>query len=93
MLKTGHLATDSQHKAGMLRHRAVEWAPRSSSGGLFSPVCGVQGSGGGGGCHWAVVSREFSSHIKKQTLLCQQRSVWSRLWFFQQSCRDVRLGL
>ena len=66
MLKTGHLATDSQHKAGMLRHRAVEWAPRSSSGGLFSPVCGVQGSGGGGGCHWAVVSREFSSHIKKQ---------------------------
>ena len=35
MLKNGHLATDSQHKARMLRHRAVEWAPRSSSGGAF----------------------------------------------------------
>ena len=27
------------------------------------------------------------------TLLCQQRSVWSRLWFFQWSCMDVRVGL
>ena len=26
-------------------------------------------------------------------LLCQQRSVWSRLWFFQWSCMDVRVGL
>ena len=32
-------------------------------------------------------------HIKKQTLFCQQRSVWSRLWFFQQSCMDVRVEL
>ena len=24
---------------------------------------------------------------------CQQRSVWSRLWFFQWSCMDVRVGL
>ena len=32
-------------------------------------------------------------HIKKQTLLCQQRSVWSRLWFFQWSCMNVRVGL
>ena len=31
-------------------------------------------------------------HMKKQTLLCQQRSVWSRLWFFQLSCMDVRVG-
>ena len=29
----------------------------------------------------------------KGTLLCQQRSVWSRLWFFQWSCMDVRVGL
>ena len=28
-----------------------------------------------------------------ETLLCQQRSVWSRLWFFRQSCMDVRVGL
>ena len=26
-------------------------------------------------------------------LLCQQRSVWSRLWFFQWSHMDVRVGL
>ena len=26
-------------------------------------------------------------------MLCQQRSVWSRLWFFQWSCIDVRVGL
>ena len=26
-------------------------------------------------------------------LSCQQRSVWSRLWFFQWSCMDVRVGL
>ena len=29
---------------------------------------------------------------KKQTLLCQQRFVYSRLWFFQWSCVDVRVG-
>ena len=32
-------------------------------------------------------------HIEKQTLLCQQRSIWSRLWFFQWSYMDVRVGL
>ena len=26
-------------------------------------------------------------------LLCQQRSIWSRLWLFQWSCMDVRVGL
>ena len=31
--------------------------------------------------------------ILKETSLCQQRSVWSRLWFFQWSCMDVRLGM
>ena len=27
------------------------------------------------------------------TLLCQQRSVWSRLWFFQWSCLNARVRL
>ena len=31
--------------------------------------------------------------IKAETLLCQQRSVSSRLWFYQWSCMDVRVGL
>ena len=31
--------------------------------------------------------------ILKSRLLCQQRSVKSRLWFFQKSCMDVRDGL
>ena len=30
---------------------------------------------------------------KAETLLCQQRSVSSRLWFFQWSCMDVRFRL
>ena len=30
-------------------------------------------------------------HIKKQTILCQQRPVLPRLWFFQWSCVDVSL--
>ena len=30
---------------------------------------------------------------KAETLLCQQRSVLSRLWFFLWSCMDVRVGL
>ena len=33
-------------------------------------------------------------HIKKsEILLCQQRSILSRLWFFQWSCMDVTVGL
>ena len=31
--------------------------------------------------------------FKRETLLCQQRSVESTLWFFQWSCMDVRVGL
>ena len=31
--------------------------------------------------------------VFSETLLCQQMSVWSRLWFFQWSCMDVRVGL
>ena len=39
-------------------------------------------------------SREKKKQKKKaETLLCQQRSIWSRLWFFQWSRMDVRVGL
>ena len=33
------------------------------------------------------------SIFKSETLLCQQRFVYSRLWFFLWSCMDVRVGL
>ena len=33
------------------------------------------------------------AYSKAETLLCQQKSIYSRLWFFQQSCMDVRVGL
>ena len=39
------------------------------------------------------VMTNLDSILKAETLLCQQRSVWSRLWFFQWSCLDVRVGL
>ena len=39
------------------------------------------------------VMTNLDSILKSETLLCQQRSVWSRLWFFQWSCMDVRVGL
>ena len=35
----------------------------------------------------------LDSILKKQTLLCQQRSIYSKLWLFQQSCMDVRVVL
>ena len=37
-------------------------------------------------------SSSSRQHIKKQRLLCQQRSIWSKLWFLQYSCMVVRLG-
>ena len=43
---------------------------------------------------WKESYDQPRQHIKKQRhLLCQQRSVWSKLWFFQWSCMDVRVGL
>ena len=33
------------------------------------------------------------AYSKAETLLCQQRSVESRLWFFRWSCMDVSVGL
>ena len=32
---------------------------------------------------WKKTYDQPRQHIKKQTLLCQQRSIWSKLWFFQ----------
>ena len=35
----------------------------------------------------------LDSVLKKiKTSLCQQRSIESKLWFFQESCTDVRVG-
>ena len=39
------------------------------------------------------VMTNLDSILKAVTLFCQQRLVWSRLWFFQWSCMDVRVGL
>ena len=39
------------------------------------------------------VMTNLDSILKSRELLCQQRSIWSRLWFFQWSCMDVRVGL
>ena len=42
---------------------------------------------------WKKSYDQPRQHIKKQTLHCWQRSVYSKLWFFQWSCMDVRVGL
>ena len=39
------------------------------------------------------VMTNLDSILKAETLLCQQRSTSSRLWFFQWACIDVRVGL
>ena len=39
------------------------------------------------------VMTNLDSILKAETLLCQERSVWSRLWFFHWSCMDVRVAL
>ena len=39
------------------------------------------------------VMTNLDSILKSRDLLCQQRSVYSRLWFFLWSCMDVRVGL
>ena len=35
----------------------------------------------------------YIAYSKTETLLCRLRSIESRLWFFQWSCMDVRVGL
>ena len=39
------------------------------------------------------VIASLDSILKSRDILCQQRSIWSDLWFFQWSCMDVRIGL
>ena len=39
------------------------------------------------------VMTNLEAYSKAETLLCQQRSIQSRLWFFQWSCMDARVGL
>ena len=39
------------------------------------------------------VMTNLDSIFKSRNILCQQRSVQSRLWFFLWSCMDVRVGL
>ena len=39
------------------------------------------------------VMTNLDSILKSRDIICQQRSVYSRLWFFQWSCMDVRVGL
>ena len=39
------------------------------------------------------VMTNLDSIFKSRDITCQQRSVWSVLWFFQWSCLDVRVGL
>ena len=39
------------------------------------------------------VVTNLDSILKSRDILCQQRSIYSRLWFFQWSCMDVRVGL
>ena len=44
-----------------------------------------------------LLGRKFMTNLdsilKSETLLCQQRSIQPRLWFFLWSCMDVRVGL
>ena len=39
------------------------------------------------------VMTNLDSILKSRDITLQQRSVWSRLWFFQWSCLDVRVEL
>ena len=45
-----------------------------------------------------LLGRKFMTNLdsilkSKDITFCQHRSIWSRLWFFQWSCMDVRVGL
>ena len=39
------------------------------------------------------VTMNLDSILKSRNITLRQRSIWSRLWFFQWSCMDVRVGL
>ena len=34
----------------------------------------------------------LDSILKSRDIICRQRSILSKLWFFQSSCMDVRVG-
>ena len=34
-----------------------------------------------------------TAYLKAEPLLGQEKSIYSKLWFFQYSCMDVRVGL
>ena len=34
----------------------------------------------------------LDSILKSRDIICQQRSILSKLWFFHKSCMDVRVG-
>ena len=66
----------------------------------FLPPCGSDSHFNPEPMYGRAVPRESwrNPHAKRGghsalTLLCQQRSVWSRLWIFQWSCMHVRAGL
>ena len=42
---------------------------------------------------WNFHFSQVSCVLFWNLVLCQQRSIYSRLWFFQWSCMDVRVGL
>ena len=39
------------------------------------------------------VMTNLESILKAETLFCERRSIQSRLWYFQWSCMDMRVGL
>ena len=39
------------------------------------------------------VMTNLDSILKSRDITLQQRSIWSKLWFFEWSCMDVRVGL
>ena len=39
------------------------------------------------------VMTNLDSILKNRGIICQLRSIYSKLWFFQWSCMDVRVGL
>ena len=39
------------------------------------------------------VMTNLDSILKSRDIICQQRFIWSRLWFFPWSCMNVRVGL
>ena len=42
---------------------------------------------------WRKVMNNLDSILKSRDITLQQRSIWSKLWFFQWTCMDVRVGL